>query len=208
MRSESIRCVRDIALFAGFGGPSVAPGRYEARVTIGDRSATAGFTLVPDPRSEASDAARTEWAQTLGEIGSLMSEILGALDEARTARDQVRALMARYPDDAGLQSAATQAVTSIGEWEALINQPKHQTYEDEDAWETMLAGQLRYLMDRIDSSGAPVTDGAMTRLADLRAQWAARRGELRRIASGQLEPVNDWARSHGVDHVWLPEAAR
>jgi hypothetical protein len=63
-------------------------------------------------------------------------------------------------------------------------------------------------MDVIDRSGAPVTDGAMTRLADLRAEWSNRRGELRRIVSGHLEPINEWARGRGVDHVWLPEAAR
>ena len=94
---------------------------------------------------------------------------------SETHSAEVRALMDEFPDDAGLQGAATQAIAAMGEWEALINQPKHQTYEDEDAWETMLAGQLRYLMDVIDRSGAPVTDGAMTRLADLRAEWSNRR---------------------------------
>ena len=35
----------------------------------------------------------------------------------------------------------------------------------------MLDGQLRYLMDVIDGTGPPVTDGAMTRLPDLTAEW-------------------------------------
>ena len=55
------------------------------------------------------------------------------------------------------------AVSEIGVWEARITQLKHETYEDEDAWETMLAGQLRFLMDVIDRTAAPVTEGAKTR---------------------------------------------
>ncbi|MDH4107147.1 MAG: glycosyl hydrolase [Gammaproteobacteria bacterium] len=208
MRSESIRCIPDIALFAGFGGPTVAPGRYEARIVTGDRSASASFTLTPDPRGAASDTQRAEWVARLAEISGMLSEILGALQDVRTARSQVEALLAEFPGDAALGAAAAPAIAAIGEWEALIDQPKHETYEDEDAWETMLAGQLRYLMDVIDRSGAPVTDGAMTRLADLRAQWALRRGELRAISADLLAPINDWARQKGVDHVWLPEAVR
>ena len=38
-----------------------------------------------------------------------------------------------------------------------IIQPLHETLEDEDAWETMLAGQIRFVLDVIDSTGAPVT---------------------------------------------------
>jgi hypothetical protein len=96
------------------------------------------------------------------------------------------------------------AVSEIGAWESRITQLKHQTYEDEDAWETMLAGQLRFLMDVIDRTGAPVTDGAMTRLADLEAEWQTRQEELRRIADEQLRPINTWANQQGVDHVRVP----
>ena len=42
------------------------------------------------------------------------------------------------------------AVERITAWDGKIIQVLHQTYEDEDAWETMLAGQLRFLLDVID----------------------------------------------------------
>ena len=87
----------------------------------------------------------------------------------------------------------------MGAWEARITQLKHETYEDEDAWETMLAGQLRFLMDVIDGTGAPVTDGAMTRLADLKAEWQTRQEELRRISDEHMRPINTWAQQQGVD---------
>jgi len=207
-RSESIRCVPDIALFAGFGGPSVLTGQYDVSIMIGNRTASTRIALVPDPRSEATAAERAEWGARLQEISGMMTEILGALHELRLARDQVQALTVEFPDDRDLAPMAAKAVASIGAWEGLITQLKHETYEDEDAWETMLAGQLRYLMDVIDRSGAPVTDGAMTRLADLKAEWATRRSALRAIAADELAPINDWARRKGVDYVRLPAAAR
>ncbi len=85
-----------------------------------------------------------------------------------------------------------------------LNQPLHETYEDEDAWETMLAGQVRYLMDVIARTGAPITGGQLERLADLQAEWAQRRGELQTISDQHLGPLNAWARDHGIEHVSMP----
>ena len=41
------------------------------------------------------------------------------------------------------------AIGKIVKWDVNIIQVLHETYEDEDAWKTMLAGQMRYLMDVI-----------------------------------------------------------
>jgi photosystem II stability/assembly factor-like uncharacterized protein len=204
LRSESIRCIPDIPLFAGFSGPRVVPGQYRARFKVGEHEDTVEFTVAQDPRSPSSDADIKEWGARLNEVKSLMSEILTNLHDLRVAREQIETLMSDHPDEAEFHSMGTAAVTKIGEWEAQITQLKHETYEDEDAWETMLAGQLRFLMDVIDRTGAPVTDGAMTRLADLKAEWQTRKEELRIISDEHLSPINLWAKEQGVDHVRVP----
>jgi hypothetical protein len=138
------------------------------------------------------------------EVGAMMNDILEALDDLRTARAQISDLQENYPDDAALQKLGTDTLAAIGAWEARITQLKHQTYEDEDAWETMLAGQLRYLLDVMDDTGPPVTEGANTRLNDLKAEWAQRQSELRAIVDDRLRPINNWARTKGVNYVLLP----
>ena len=133
-----------------------------------------------------------------------MNDILTKLHDLRVAREQIEALMSDHPNEDQLHSMGEAAVSEIGAWAARITQLKHETYEDEDAWETMLAGQLRFLMDVIDRTGAPVTDGAMTRLADLKAEWQTRQEELRRISDERIRPINMWAQQQGVDHVRVP----
>ena len=68
----------------------------------------------------------------------------------------------------------------------------------------MLAGQLRYLMDVIDETGAPVTGGALLRLEDLKAEWAQRQAEMQLIKSENIDVINRWAQKQGVPHVTLP----
>ena len=204
MRSESIRCIPDIHIFAGFDGTRVVPGRYRAKIQIGEHHDTVEFTVEQDPRSHASDADTGEWGERLQEVSTLMNDVLARLHDLRTAREQIKALMSDHADDDDMQRMGSAAISAIGAWEARITQLKHQTYEDEDAWETMLDGQLRYLIDVIDGTGAPVTDGAMTRLSDLTAEWQIRLEELAVISDQHVGPINTWARQQGIDHVRVP----
>jgi photosystem II stability/assembly factor-like uncharacterized protein len=205
LRRDGVHCIEEVKIFAGFKGPRVPPGNYRARVRAGDASAETAFTLVPDGRVTATPQQIGEWSARLDETASLLDDVLRQLGAARAARGQVEALLAAYPDDAELQPDAQAAVDAITAWDHRLNQPLHQTYEDEDAWETRLAGQIRYLLDVIDYTGAPVTGGQLERLADLKAEWAQRRAELRDLNANHLAPINTWAREKGVPHVIPPE---
>ena len=204
MRSESIRCIPDILIFAGFDGPRVVPGPYQAKIQIGEHSATVEFTVAQDPRSTASAAGTAAWGERLDQVSTLMNDVLVRLHDLRTSRKQIKALMSDHPDDLEMQRMGSAAISAIGAWETRITQIKHQTYEDEDAWETMLDGQLRFLLDVIDRTGPPVTDGAMTRLTDLSTEWQVRLEELAAISDQHITPINTWARQEGIDHVLMP----
>ncbi len=206
MRRDGVTCIEDVSIHAGYGGPSVPPGSYSARLTADGNTVQGGtFTLQMDPNVSASPAEITEWTARATETANLLDEVLQRMGETRAARDQIEALMAAYPDDAGLQQSGEAAVEAITQWDHQLDQHLHETYEDEDAWETMLAGQIRFLLDVIDYTGAPVTGGAMDRLADLKAEWAQRKAELRDLNETHIEPINRWAQDQGVPYVASPK---
>jgi len=198
---QGFTCVENTTLFEGLDGPGVPPGDYSARISIGGESREVSFTLVMDPRVTASEEEIRAWSARLQETAGLLENVLIGLDGLRKAQSQIETLMADYPDDAGLQESGQSALDAIEAWDHQVIQPLHQTYEDEDAWETMLAGQIRHLLDVIDSTGAPVTEGALLRLADLQSTWAGLEAQLQEIRSAKIDPINNWAREKGVPHV-------
>jgi len=204
MKSQGLNCIENITLFAGFDGPRVTPGNYSARVSMGKAVETVKFEVKMDPRLSATDEEIQFWSDTLTEVSGLVSESLTSLDKLRQAQGQIKALMVKYPEDATMQANGTAAIEKISAWDGKIIQVLHQTYEDEDAWETMLAGQLRYLMDVIDYTGAPVTGGALLRLEDLKAEWSQRQAEMQLIKSEYIDVINQWAQKQGVPHVTSP----
>jgi hypothetical protein len=96
---------------------------------------------------------------------------------------------------------AKKAIDSIDLWQSKITQLKHQTLEDEDAWETMLAGQLRYLMDVMDRSGPPITDGSILRFNDLNQNWELLKIELKMIIENDIQSINDWVKEQDAPYI-------
>jgi photosystem II stability/assembly factor-like uncharacterized protein len=201
MKRQGFTCVEDTTLFAGLDGPSVLPGTYSARILAGGEIREASFSLDLDPRVTASEKELRIWSARLDETAGLLESVLSSLDRLRKAQGQIETLMAYYPGEADLQDSGQTALDAIEAWDHQIIQPLHETYEDEDAWETMLAGQIRHLLDVIDKTGAPVTEGALLRLADLKATWVGLEAQLLEIRSGKIDPINRWARDRGVPHV-------
>jgi hypothetical protein len=67
----------------------------------------------------------------------------------------------------------------------------------------MLAGQLRFLLNVIDRTGAPVTQGALDRLADLEKECVELDREKQRILDELVAPINQWARDNDIPHIAL-----
>ncbi len=200
-KRQGFSCVRDITLFEGLDGPSATPGDYTARISVAGKTAEAAFSLALDPRITASGDEIAAWSARMDETTNLLESVLVSLRQTRKAQGQIKALMDEFPKDSNLQQSGQAALTAIEAWDHQIIQPLHETLEDEDAWETMLAGQIRYLLKVIDSTGAPVTDGALSRLADLKSDWATLDSLLEEIRSNHIDPINAWARDNSVPHV-------
>jgi photosystem II stability/assembly factor-like uncharacterized protein len=200
-RRQGFPCVEDMTLFAGLDGARVPPGPYQARVVAGNSQREVSFELAADPRLSATTEEIRIWSKRLDETSALLDDVLTSLGELRKARAQIEVLMADYPQDKTLQASAQEALDAIDAWDHQIIQPLHETLEDEDAWETMLAGQIRFVLDVIDDTGAPVAEGTMERLADLKTQWAALQTRRDGIREDHIEPINEWARDSSIPHV-------
>ncbi len=203
MRRGGLNCIDDVKLFAGFGGPSVSPGKYRARVTLGDAQSTAEFTLDPDPRNDASAADYAVLAARLAEVTSLLNELLDSLADVRKARSQTEMLLQEFPAAEVLHAAGTSAIEQLTAWENTVTQTQYGTYEDEDSMPPMLDVHIRHVLDVIDQASAPVSAGSLQRLADMQEQWAERKVALMQIAATDVAAVNSWARENGVSHVML-----
>jgi len=135
-------------------GPMVPPGMYQARLTIGDWSATRDFEVLIDPRV-AEDGVTQE---DLEEQFALALSVRDALKDARAALVRLRSLRASLPAGAG------EARRTLDTLEAQLQTA------DGPYPQPMLIDQLQYLASMIDRADQRIGRDAFARYEELRGQ--------------------------------------
>ncbi|MEM9408837.1 MAG: glycosyl hydrolase, partial [Acidobacteriota bacterium] len=203
-RRQGLSCIDDIQVFEGFDGATVAPGDYQARISVGASTETVPLVLVADRRVEAGPSEFEEVEQRLEELTGLFNGLIEGIASVRLARSQIEELMSAYPEAKELVDPAKAAIVRLTEWEATALQVEYETYEDEDNLAPRLVKQVRHLLDVVDFAGPPIAAGALERLDDLAAQCSDLQAELEQIFATDVALTNAWARDNAVPHVRTP----
>jgi photosystem II stability/assembly factor-like uncharacterized protein len=92
---------------SGRGGPWVVPGRYQARLTVGEWSDTRPFSVLPDPRVAGDGVTQADLEGQLAlalQVRDLLSEARRLAKRLADARTDLAAQLKVKPDDAALRA--------------------------------------------------------------------------------------------------------
>ncbi|MEP2600797.1 MAG: glycosyl hydrolase, partial [Paraglaciecola sp.] len=199
LRRQPLDCIENVKLFGGWEGARVMPGDYKAQITVGNLSQTRAFKVLPDPREEADKAQLQVVEKSIQATETLLNDLFFNLQKARDVRTQLNNATATNLMLASDVSASIERIVSaINDWEALVIQPKHQTFEDDINWPNMLDRQVRFLMDNFDRTGAPAQAGALKRLEDLETKWQQYKVQLEILFSEEVNPLNEKLSKQGA----------
>ena len=185
--------VPDAVLWGQPSGPTVPPGSYQARLTLGDFTQTQGFTVVDDPRLPASPEAHAEtyrWSRAAWES---ITQLHRALQRTRDARSQVDALVKRL-NDAGMGEGVEDAAKKVNDALAAIadrlHQSKTRASQDILNFPPQLDNQLLYVQGTFDSAENGPTAASIARYQALRAQLDRELAALDAVLEGELAAFN------------------
>ena len=199
LRREPLNCIENVKLFGGWKGARVMPGDYKAKITVGEQAQTRAFKVLPDPREEADKAQLQVVEKSIQATETLLNDLFAHLQKARDVRAQLSDVSQDNVMLASNVSASIERIVSaIDDWEALVIQPKHQTFEDDINWPNMLDRQVRFLMDNFDRTGAPAQAGALKRLKDLESKWQQYKVQLETLFGEEVKPLNEKLSKQGA----------
>jgi photosystem II stability/assembly factor-like uncharacterized protein len=153
-------------------GPMVVPGRYQARLRIGDWNGTQAFTVRADPRVTADGVTEPHLAEQF----TLALTVRDALSSLRKTTAQVKALRQRGSGDpagdATLAAAEAALVTKSGPYPT-----------------PMLVDQFAYLYNMLTGADQRPGRDAAERLAELTRQHSELKTKLRAVPGWREEPA-------------------
>lgn len=176
------------------GGPLARPGRYMAKLSVGNWSMTQTFNLVKHPRVETSDADLAEQFDFLIKIRDKLSDIVEAVNECRVVKKQLVAWAERLSDsdDAGDVIAAGQSLTEkLDAVEAELVQVEFTSPGDSLSYRRKLFEKLGSLPPVVSSADKRPTEQSYEVYDKLAGQTDEQLAALRALRVQDLAKLNE-----------------
>jgi len=196
--------VDDAVLWGWPGGPTVPPGAYQARLTVGEWSDTATFEVVQDPRIEVSQDEMDAQYALAKAVWQELTRSHEAIEKIREVRGQAKTLAERVDDEAVTEKAdaIAEALTVI---EEKLHQTKSESSQDILNFPPQIDNQLLYLQGVIESTlGAPAAS-SQKRFDELRTELEGYVAELDAILAEQLPELERLVEETGAPRIILDE---
>ena len=196
LRTERYTEVSDTIRYVSTRPFRVAPGTYQARLTLDGESITESFDVVPDPRRQpiAEDAWQHQ-QELLAELAGMVNEIHGSTNHMRSVVEEIRAVLeivATRSESANIRARGENLISKIDAWEVHVAQPElPDDVQDRIAFPSrLLSTQVLHVMRAMDQD-PPLTRGSELRTEELQTQWAAIKSDMLEILDVDLREFNE-----------------
>ncbi|MDB4887485.1 MAG: glycosyl hydrolase repeat-containing protein [Gemmatimonadetes bacterium] len=186
-----------------WGGPAngyrVAPGRYQARLTVGSTVRTVPFEVRQDPRITTSPSEVATRDSLARAINTRIGEIHDALLQLRDVKDQVTRFADRAKDSPAAATIATRGkdiTTKVDRLEPQLS-TKAANGQDVINYRNGINAQYAFLLGNVEASDV-VSRPVRERLAELEGQWAALRAQVDAVVREDVPAFNKLLTEGGV----------
>lgn len=187
-------------------GPLVAPGTYEAKITIGQWTSTRKFRVLADPRVVNDGVTQADFeAQEL-----LTLSIRDLLSDLRHTVARIRALKIemteRVNSNEVTENLAEAAATILADLDRLENELiQTQSGKVGAQLKPKLMRQLTYLNSMLTSGDQRPGEDAYNRFDDIKAQFDGYQQALSLLIEEQLQDFNERLNNAGMTPIAAPE---
>jgi photosystem II stability/assembly factor-like uncharacterized protein len=175
-----IRAYPELTAWESSRAYTVAPGRYQARLTVAGKSQTQPFEVMPDPRRTTTAAQHAEKQALLAMLKAETIAMLDAVQAMKTARGEVQATIAANP---GSKRAGAAIDARLDRWLNVTVEANDRHFIDPSHSSERLDFNLLSVLGMVDNMDAPITAGLAQRVGDVRAEWVKRRAEYIALSS-------------------------
>ncbi len=200
--------VQDAILWGSTDGPTVPPGTYQVKMTVGDWTSTQPLEVRPDPRKQVAPedfAAQYRVARAAWES---LSRTHRAIQKLRDVRTQVEGIAKRMKDAGmgeGVGDAAKALKDKLDAIENVLHQPKSQSSQDILNYPPQLDDQIANLIGVVASAAAAPTQPTEQRLAELQQQLDAKLAELDQVLATDLPAFEKLVKDKQAPVVIVPK---
>ncbi len=195
-----------ILWWASLSGPKALPGKYTVELTKNKVAKSQAFTILKDPRSEATDADRKAQFDFIIEVRDKMTEIHKALKNIKKVKTQIAQLKKSIPDkkkNKELLDFATKISKDITVIENNLYQTKSKSNQDPLNFPIKLNNKLGHLNSLSSIGNFRPTDQAVAFKNEIIKQIDKELADLYAIFKTDVKTLNKMVKESAVDLIQL-----
>lgn len=193
-------------------GPLAIPGRYRARLTVGDNVQEAPFEVLPDPRSTSSTADYVAQFEFVIDARDLLSRTHNEISRIRTLRGQLEGIQARLEADSenaaappsALELEITALLETITSIEETLYQTKNESRQDPLNYPIRLNNKLTSLMRTVSTGDARPTEQSLAVKRELSSAMEVQLDALQDVWDERVPALNRRISDAGITLISLP----
>jgi hypothetical protein len=207
LRYPDGRTAPGTTMWGSVQGPPAPPGRYQAKMTVGDWTQAESFEVKKDPRIAATQADLEEQFRLAVQVRDLFSETHDALKKVRSVKKQVEDLSARLKEAKqadGIEEPAKAVTEKLAAVEQKLYQTKNESLQDPLNFQPMLDNRIANLYGIILSTDARPTAVSHQHYEKLKAELSSYQREIESALGTELAAFNQAVSAKNVAPVIVP----
>jgi photosystem II stability/assembly factor-like uncharacterized protein len=198
LRYEDATKFPGLIMWAGdVEGPTAAPGKYTAKLTVAGQSQTQTFTVRPDPRVKTQPEDYAAQLALALQIRDKLSAVNRAVVEIREAKKQ----LARYQKEDKVAAAAKDLDKQLSDIEEVLYQTKLKAGEDALNFAIKLNNKLAALKGDVEESDTAPTRQEQMFYEEIATQSNGALEKLKKLLEGDLPAFNKQVRDANIPAV-------
>ena len=208
LRRMSYEKIPKLMMFGGGSSYRVLPGEYTVLLSMGEETLEQQFSIMPDPRINASPADYQVKARVLDNLHNSIDALYASVKQLQQVRRQVKDITEREDnaDKEELLAMGERILGRVNDLESRLVQVKQKTFQDVINFPNQLDANLLHIQGLIDGAYPPLTGGQMQRYNDLKEMWQAEKAEIDNLLQKDVPEFNNIIMQNRVPYIAVDEA--
>ena len=211
-RTNGLEKVKDaFVLNADYRGHRVAPGKYNAKLTLGDESSQVDIVILDPPDIQVSQDL---WQEQQGLMQAIEEDIndmhmkLNTTMEMKKTIQSISDQIEPKEDLNDLKESGEKLMNNITKWQSKVIELRQKNFQDALNWPAGMNSEFFLLRGNLDTYDPSIPSGYKTRYGDLKSQWEEHKDAYQKLLDEDVKSFNDLYKSKNLPGIILPEGKK
>lgn len=205
LRYPTMTGVPNVYIESSYRGHKASPGKYSIILTLGDKTTTTEFELLPNPLYPTDAKTYKEYNDLMITMEGEVTEMHNLINSLNDKRIQLEGLLSSLTAEAKFATIRKDGKTlaeRMKQWDEDMVQRKSKAYDDVENFPNKFTANYLFMLNHAESDIPRVTKPTLDRLAELNSQWSSLKSRAQEFIDKDLPALNKELWAAGIGAIW------